>query len=84
MRKPQLVDYLLLTLLSLIWASAFFNIKIATYSFGPITIGFLRSFLGAPKKDLKKPIVIGPNEYVAIFILKKADAHINDNNVNNK
>ncbi len=43
----QLVDYLLLTLLSLIWASAFFNIKIATYSFGPITIGFLRSFLGA-------------------------------------
>ena len=47
MKKPQLVDYLLLTLLSLIWASAFFNIKIATYSFGPITIGFLRSFLGA-------------------------------------
>ena len=47
MRKPQLIDYLLLTLLSLIWASAFFNIKIATYSFGPITIGFLRSFLGA-------------------------------------
>ena len=47
MRKPKLVDYLLLTLLSLIWASAFFNIKIATYSFGPITIGFLRSFLGA-------------------------------------
>ena len=47
MRKPQLVDYMLLTLLSLIWASAFFNIKIATYSFGPITIGFLRSFLGA-------------------------------------
>ena len=38
----------------------------------------------APKKDLKKPIVIGPNEYVAIFILKKADAHINDNKVNNK
>ena len=47
MRKPKLVDYLLLTILSLIWASAFFNIKIATYSFGPVTIGFLRSFLGA-------------------------------------
>ena len=47
MRKPQLVDYLLLTLLSLIWASAFFNIKIATYSFGPITIAFLRVFFGA-------------------------------------
>ena len=47
MRKPQIVDYLLLTLLSLIWASAFFNIKIATYSFGPITIAFLRVFFGA-------------------------------------
>ena len=47
MRKPQLIDYLLLTLLSLIWASAFFNIKIATYSFGPITIAFLRVFFGA-------------------------------------
>ena len=47
MRKPQLVDYLLLTLLSLIWASAFFNIKIATYSFGPVTIAFLRVFFGA-------------------------------------
>jgi drug/metabolite transporter (DMT)-like permease len=31
----------------LIWASAFFNIKIATYSFGPITIAFLRVFFGA-------------------------------------
>ena len=30
----------------------------------------------APKKDLKKPIVIGPNEYVAILILKKAEAQI--------
>ena len=47
MKKPQLIDYLLLTLLSLIWASAFFNIKIATYSFGPITIAFLRVFFGA-------------------------------------
>jgi drug/metabolite transporter (DMT)-like permease len=33
--------------LSLIWASAFFNIKIATYSFGPVTIAFLRVFFGA-------------------------------------
>ena len=41
------VDYLLLVLLALIWASAFFNIKIATYSFGPITIAFLRVFFGA-------------------------------------
>ena len=47
MRKPKLSDYLLLILLALIWASAFFNIKIATYSFGPITIAFLRVFFGA-------------------------------------
>ncbi len=47
MRQPKLFDYLLLVLLALIWASAFFNIKIATYSFGPITIAFLRVFFGA-------------------------------------
>ncbi len=47
MRQPKLIDYLLLTLLALIWASAFFNIKIATYSFGPVTIAFLRVFFGA-------------------------------------
>ena len=37
----------MLILLALIWASAFFNIKIATYSFGPVTIAFLRVFFGA-------------------------------------
>ena len=47
MRQPKLIDYILLTILSLIWASAFFNIKIATYSFGPVTIAFLRVFFGA-------------------------------------
>ena len=47
MKQPKLLDYLLLVLLALIWASAFFNIKIATYSFGPITIAFLRVFFGA-------------------------------------
>ncbi len=47
MRQPKLLDYLLLVLLALIWASAFFNIKIATYSFGPVTIAFLRVFFGA-------------------------------------
>ena len=47
MKQPTLLDYLLLVLLALIWASAFFNIKIATYSFGPITIAFLRVFFGA-------------------------------------
>ena len=47
MRQPNLIDYFLLTLLALIWASAFFNIKIATYSFGPVTIALLRVFFGA-------------------------------------
>ena len=47
MREPKLIDYSLLTLLALIWASAFFNIKIATYSFGPVTIAFLRVFFGS-------------------------------------
>jgi len=47
MKQPTLFDYLLLIFLALIWASAFFNIKIATYSFGPITIAFLRVFFGA-------------------------------------
>ena len=47
MKKANFTDYFLLTILSLIWASAFFNIKIATESFGPITIAFLRVFFGS-------------------------------------
>ncbi len=47
MRQATLTDYTLLVLLALIWASAFFNIKIATYSFGPVTIALLRVFFGA-------------------------------------
>ena len=47
MKQPKLIDYILLTILALIWASAFFNIKIATYSFGPVTIAFFRVFFGA-------------------------------------
>ena len=47
MKKANISDYFLLTILSLIWASAFFNIKIATESFGPITIAFLRVFFGS-------------------------------------
>ncbi len=47
MRSPKLTDYILLIVLALIWSSAFFNIKIATYSFGPVTIAFLRIFFGA-------------------------------------
>ena len=47
MREPKITDYFLLTILALVWASAFFNIKIATYSFGPITIAFLRILFGS-------------------------------------
>jgi len=47
MRESKPFDYLMLTVLALIWASAFFNIKIATYSYGPLTIAFLRIFFGA-------------------------------------
>ena len=47
MKEPRLIDYFLLTILALIWASAFFNIKVATYSYGPLTIAFLRIFFGA-------------------------------------
>ena len=47
MRQPKLIDYTLLLILALIWASAFFNIKIATETFGPITIAFLRVFFGS-------------------------------------
>ena len=47
MRESKAFDYLLLVILSIIWASAFFNIKIATYSYGPLTIAFLRIFFGA-------------------------------------
>jgi len=47
MKQPNLTDYLLLTFLALIWSSAFFNIKIATYSYGPITIALGRVFFGS-------------------------------------
>ena len=47
MRSPNFLDFFLLTLLALIWSSAFFNIKIATYSYGPITIALLRVFFGS-------------------------------------
>jgi len=47
MRQPTLTDYIFLVVLALIWASAFFNIKIATYSYEPLTIAFFRILLGA-------------------------------------
>jgi drug/metabolite transporter (DMT)-like permease len=47
MRNPNTFDYILLFVLALIWSSAFFNIKIATYSYGPVMISFLRILFGA-------------------------------------
>ena len=47
MKKPKLIDYVLLAFLALIWSSAFFNIKIATYSYGPVTIALGRVLFGA-------------------------------------
>jgi drug/metabolite transporter (DMT)-like permease len=42
MREASTKDLLLLLLLSIIWGSAFFNIKIATYSYEPFTLAFVR------------------------------------------
>ena len=47
MIKPRIIDYVLLTILALIWSSAFFNIKIATYSYGPVSVAFGRVLFGA-------------------------------------
>ena len=47
MRQPTITDYSLLIFLGVVWASAFFNIKLATDSFGPITIAFIRVLLGS-------------------------------------
>ncbi len=47
MNNPKSLDYILLSILALIWASAFFNIKIATYSYAPLTISFFRILFGA-------------------------------------
>ena len=53
MKVPTFLDYILLTFLAIIWASAFFNIKIATYSFGPVTIAFLRVFFLCNSSSIK-------------------------------
>ena len=44
MREPKTIDVLLLILLGAIWGSAFFNIKIATYTYDPVTLVFVRVF----------------------------------------
>jgi|TARA_B110000914_G_C15489604_1_gene459882 drug/metabolite transporter (DMT)-like permease len=42
MREAKSVDLFLLLLLGLIWGSSFFNIKIASYSYEPITLALVR------------------------------------------
>ena len=42
MREANTFDLSLLILLAVIWGSAFFNIKIATYSYDPITLALVR------------------------------------------
>jgi drug/metabolite transporter (DMT)-like permease len=42
MREANTLDLSLLVLLALIWGSSFFNIKIATYSYDPITLALVR------------------------------------------
>ena len=42
MREANSFDIFLLVLLGIIWGSSFFNIKIATYSYEPITLALVR------------------------------------------
>ena len=42
MREANTLDLSLLVLLAVIWGSSFFNIKIATYSYDPITLALVR------------------------------------------
>tara|TARA_X000000368_G_scaffold225386_1_gene177907 strand:+ start:213 stop:1097 length:885 start_codon:yes stop_codon:yes gene_type:complete len=49
MREANSIDIFLLVLLGLIWGSSFFNIKIATYSYEPVTLALVRViFASAP------------------------------------
>ena len=42
MREARSIDLFLLVLLGFIWGSSFFNIKIATYSYDPLTLALVR------------------------------------------
>jgi drug/metabolite transporter (DMT)-like permease len=42
MREAKSIDLFLLLLLGLIWGSSFFNIKIASYSYEPVTLALVR------------------------------------------
>ena len=47
MHKATLKDFFLLITLAAIWGSAFFNIKIASDTYTPITLAFGRIFFAA-------------------------------------
>ena len=47
MREANSFDIFLLVLLAVIWGSSFFNIKIATYSYDPITLALVRVFFAS-------------------------------------
>ena len=47
MREPKVIDIFLLLLLAVIWGSAFFNIKIATYTYDTFTLVFVRVFFAS-------------------------------------
>jgi drug/metabolite transporter (DMT)-like permease len=42
MREAKPIDLFLLVILGLIWGSSFFNIKIATYTYDPLTLALIR------------------------------------------
>ncbi len=47
MREANSYDFFLLVLLGIIWGSSFFNIKIATNSYDPITLALVRVFFAS-------------------------------------
>ena len=47
MHKASLKDFFLLITLAAIWGSAFFNIKIASDTYTPMTLAFGRIFFAA-------------------------------------
>ena len=47
MREANTFDLSLLILLAIIWGSAFFNIKIATFSYDPFTLALVRVFFAS-------------------------------------
>ena len=53
MREANTFDLSLLILLAIIWGSSFFNIKIATYSYDPITLALVRVIFDIPIPDIK-------------------------------